>query len=394
MSAANRATLEAVESADFLVCLDVEAPSTAIERYRQFWMGGGVSNRWYDKPVQFVVCDNGTSGFTGEHSMMDGLSTMRLSEHVIRFMAESQPESLSTAFKGNQEKGSAEFSRPEPLNFEISPSLSSQIAKAQAQLRSVAGSVQADVVEFEEYGSSFMRKHQFNGNAYVHLIIQLAAYWFHGRMVPTSDYVSTSQYNRGRLEVVRVATSEAKEFCTAMSSGRVAARGEKELSNGAVNGGVPNGNGNGITANETAEQDDNTAQHRLALLNKAIKRHVSLVSSASVGQGIDMHLLALLKLANAESNGGGEEDRLPEFFRDGSFVASQRSVFVTTSFGSPTGEVGYSPEVEGGFAVSFGLREERYVLLPSPLKLMCLLTDLVVSMCLSRASTRGRRSFA
>lgn len=305
-----------------------------------------MSNRWYDKPVQYVVCDNGTSGFTGEHSMMDGMTTMRLSDHVLRFMAESEPESLSTTFKGN-DSSSAQFSNPEPLHFDISSSLSSQIAKAQRQLRSVAGSVQANVVDFEDYGRDFMRKHQYNGSAYVHMIIQLASYWFHGKMVPTSDYVSTGSFNRGRLEVVRVVTSEAKEFCMALSDH--IAKGDKQLNNGAVNGTTPNGIANGIA-------EDN--KHPLTLLNKAIKRHVSLITSASVGQGIDMHLLALQKIASTDTT--AQED-LPEFFQDKSFTVSQRSVLVTTSFGSPTGEIGYSPEVEDGFAVSFELRESRYV---------------------------------
>jgi hypothetical protein len=34
-----------------------------------------VSNRWFDKPLQFIVNDNGTAGFMGEHSMMDGTPT-------------------------------------------------------------------------------------------------------------------------------------------------------------------------------------------------------------------------------------------------------------------------------------------------------------------------------
>ncbi len=67
----NAASLEAIEAASFLVCLDDASPITLEERAHQYWHGDG-ANRWYDKPLQFIVNDNGTSGFMGEHSMMDG----------------------------------------------------------------------------------------------------------------------------------------------------------------------------------------------------------------------------------------------------------------------------------------------------------------------------------
>ena len=31
-----------------------------------------VLSEWFDKPLQFIINDNGTAGFIGEHSMMDG----------------------------------------------------------------------------------------------------------------------------------------------------------------------------------------------------------------------------------------------------------------------------------------------------------------------------------
>jgi carnitine O-acetyltransferase len=58
---------------------------TLEERAHQYWHGDG-SNRWFDKPLQFIVNDNGTSGFMGEHSMMDGTPTHRLNDYANMLM--------------------------------------------------------------------------------------------------------------------------------------------------------------------------------------------------------------------------------------------------------------------------------------------------------------------
>jgi len=77
----NAKALEEIEAASFTVCLDDATPVTLEERAHQYWHGDG-KNRWCDKPLQFIINDNGTSEFMGEHSMMDGTSTLRLNDYV------------------------------------------------------------------------------------------------------------------------------------------------------------------------------------------------------------------------------------------------------------------------------------------------------------------------
>lgn len=300
-----------------------------------------MSNRWYDKPIQYIVCDNGTSGFVGEHSMMDGMTTGRLNQHVLQSIAEHEPEPESShpiAINSDDQP-----SKPELLRFNVPMPLSSQIYQAQTHLLNLSHSLQANVIKFQDYGSTFMRERQYSATAYVHMIIQLASYRFHGKSVSTSDYVSTSKFNRGRLEIVRVASSEAREFCSAMSA-RVVER-EQNDDNAAVNGIL-----------KRSDDDSENKNTCLEFFDKAIKRHVSRVCSAVSGQGIDTHLLALRKMVRTE-----EEEQIPAFFHDQAYSTSMRNVVCTTSFGSPVGEAGFSPEVEGGFAVSFAVEESRYV---------------------------------
>ncbi|PGG95987.1 hypothetical protein AJ79_09778 [Helicocarpus griseus UAMH5409] len=50
-SDSNKKTLEFIESADFVICLDKAAPESPEERSHQVWFGSGC-NRWNDKPLQ------------------------------------------------------------------------------------------------------------------------------------------------------------------------------------------------------------------------------------------------------------------------------------------------------------------------------------------------------
>lgn len=71
----NRSTIDTVEAAAFLVCLDDTAPTDAEGRIRDMMMRKGF-NRWVDKSIAFVVCKNATSGTYVEHTMIDVSETL------------------------------------------------------------------------------------------------------------------------------------------------------------------------------------------------------------------------------------------------------------------------------------------------------------------------------
>lgn len=72
----NKAALEKIESASFVVCLDDYSPVTRDELSRACWHGDG-RNRFFDKPLQFIVFDNGKAGFIGEVSTGEGNQSVR-----------------------------------------------------------------------------------------------------------------------------------------------------------------------------------------------------------------------------------------------------------------------------------------------------------------------------
>lgn len=98
----NVASLEAVEQAIAVVCLDQDRPSTKDASFsKALWHGGEKSPRFWDKPIQWVIfgkysafqacccsypacSDNGESGILGEHSVMDGSKSVNSSASSVR----------------------------------------------------------------------------------------------------------------------------------------------------------------------------------------------------------------------------------------------------------------------------------------------------------------------
>jgi carnitine O-acetyltransferase len=102
----NQETLNLIERAILILCLDDEAQNlsnnqinqninqsihqsnqasdqnTDEEKARLFWHGDA-ANRFYDKPLQFIVTADGQAGLLAEHSMMDGSITHRLCDDVL-----------------------------------------------------------------------------------------------------------------------------------------------------------------------------------------------------------------------------------------------------------------------------------------------------------------------
>ena len=76
--------LETIESSAFVLCLDDENPVSRTECCELYWHGAKSSsnNRWFDKSLQIIVAENGKCGIMGEHSMFDGMPTIKLIEHI------------------------------------------------------------------------------------------------------------------------------------------------------------------------------------------------------------------------------------------------------------------------------------------------------------------------
>ena len=268
---ANQATLEAIESASFLVCLDDATPVTLHERSIQYWVGDGM-NRWFDKPLQFIVNDNGTSGFSGEHSMMDGTPTHRLNDTVMDLIFNekldfSNPECRS------------DIPDPQPIKFQLNGESMADLALATTHHVGLMSQQELRVEAYQGYGKGLIKKFKCSPDAYIQMMVQLAYHKFYGKNRPTYESAATRKFQLGRTETCRSVSDESVAFCDAMA--------------------------HPLSSNEECRN----------LFRKACDAHVKYIADASEGKGVDRHLFGLSKLIN-----DGEET--PDIFKDPAYTYS------------------------------------------------------------------------
>ncbi|KAH0843521.1 hypothetical protein AYO21_07201 [Fonsecaea monophora] len=303
----NAEVLKEIESSSFIVCLDSSAPVTLEERAHVYWHGDG-SNRWYDKPIQFIINDNGTAGFMGEHSMMDGTPTHRLCDTV---------NALITHNKLDFDNPSVRSDLPDPvaLKFETSAAVLDDLAAAQSQFRQVIGAHDLRVQAYQGYGKGLIKKFKCSPDAYVQMVIQLAYHKMYGKNRPTYESAATRKYQLGRTETTRTVSDESVAFCNAMADPSV--------------------------SREETER----------LFRAAVQAHVQYTADASDGYGVDRHLFGLKKLIQP-----GEET--PEVFTDPAYTYSSTWYISSSQLSSEYfNGYGWSQVVDQGWGIAYMINE-------------------------------------
>ncbi|KAI1434538.1 acyltransferase ChoActase/COT/CPT [Xylaria sp. CBS 124048] len=303
----NAKILETIEAASFVVCLDSEHPKSLESRARQCWHGKG-TDRWYDKPIQFIVHDNGVSGFMGEHSMMDGTPTHRLNDYV---------NAVTFGHKLDFDDPDVRRNLPKPmaLDFVVTPEVQAEIDRATADFAAVTKAHELAVNDYRSYGKGLIKKFKVSPDAYVQMIIQLAYYKMFGQCRPTYESAATRRFQLGRTETCRTVSDDSVAWCKAMTDPNV------------------------------SDQD------RIALLRQAVNSHVEYISAASEGKGVDRHLFGLKKLLEP-----GEE--LPAIYKDPAYAYSTSWYLSTSQLSSEYfNGYGWSQVIDGGFGIAYMINE-------------------------------------
>lgn len=307
----NKAALETIESASFVVCLDDANPVTLEERAHQYWHGDG-ANRWFDKPLQFIVNDNGTSGFMGEHSMMDGTPTHRLNDYVNDMIFNSKLDFSNPSTRS---------SLPDPtvVKFQINADVKSEIERATKDFDTVIGAHELRVQAYQGYGKGLIKKFKCSPDAYVQMVIQLAYYKMYGKNRPTYESAAVRRFQQGRTETCRSVSDDSVAFCKAMQDPEI-----------------------------TREQTEK-------LFRAAINAHLEYITAASDGKGCDRHLFGLKKLLTPE-------DGTPALYADPAYADSCHWNISSSQLSSEYfNGYGWSQVVDDGWGLAYMINENRLV---------------------------------
>lgn len=305
----NELSLKEIESSAFIVCLDTASPITLEERSRAYWHGDG-SNRWYDKPCQFIVNDNGTAGFMGEHSLMDGTPTHRLCDTVNALIVHNKLDFDNPAVRSS-------LPPPTALRFEADPKMADDMTKAQVQFAQLMAAHDLRVQAYQGYGKGLIKKFKCSPDAYVQMLIQLAYHKFYGKNRPTYESAATRKYQEGRTETTRTVSDESVAFCDGMANPDI--------------------------SREDCEK----------LFRAAVQAHVSYTQDASDGYGVDRHLFGLKKCLK-----DGEE--VPAVFTDPAYTYSGTWYVSSSQLSSEYfNGYGWSQVIDGGWGIAYMINENR-----------------------------------
>lgn len=306
---ANEQALQDIESSGFLICLDDAKPVTLEERSHQYWHGDG-SNRWFDKPLQFIVNDNGTAGFMGEHSMMDGTPTHRLNDHVNNLIFNKRIDLSAKSVR-------SELPDPKPVKFHLTEETNEAIDFAAQYHRKQIASHELVVQAYQGYGKGLIKKFKSSPDAFVQMVIQLAYFKMYGKNRPTYESASTRKFQEGRTETTRSVSDESVAFCK-------------------------------------AHHDPNVSREEVVkLFRAALSQHTKYTLEASDGRGVDRHLFGLKKLLQP-----GE--KLPALYEDPAFAYSSSWYLSTSQLSSEYfNGYGWSQVIDDGFGIAYMINENR-----------------------------------
>uniref|UniRef100_H3AV22 Choline O-acetyltransferase n=1 Tax=Latimeria chalumnae TaxID=7897 RepID=H3AV22_LATCH len=132
----NRDSLDMIERCICLVCLDEPSGDepTDANMALQILHGGGFDknsgNRWYDKPMQFIIGKDGVCGVVCEHSPFEGIVLVQCTEHLLKYMKGS-PKKLVRA------DSVSELPAARRLRWKCSPDVQGLLASSAEKLQSI-----------------------------------------------------------------------------------------------------------------------------------------------------------------------------------------------------------------------------------------------------------------
>ncbi|KAF4106213.1 hypothetical protein G5714_012203 [Onychostoma macrolepis] len=306
----NRESVELMERCVCVVCLDDPAglePSDA-NRAALVLHGGrdkNGANRWYDKPLQFVIGADGVCGVVCEHSPFEGIVLVQCTEHLLKNIRSCKQSSGRSA---------SELPHPRRLLWKCPPQIQGALASAADHLHRLVRNLDMNVFTFAVYGKEFIKQQKMSPDAFIQLALQLAFYRCHRRLVSTYESASLRRFRQGRVDNIRSSTPEALAFVKAMTDGG------------------------------TSAQD----AEKVEKLRAAVDAQSKITALAVTGMGTDNHLLGLREIAKEMKM------ETPDIFSDETYHISNHFILSTSQV--PTAEemfCCYGPVVPDGYGVCY-----------------------------------------
>jgi carnitine O-acetyltransferase len=380
----NSDSLNIVDSALFILCLDYTEPQTGADLCMNMLCGsskveqgvqvGTCTNRWYDK-LQIIVCKNGSAGINFEHTGVDGHTVLRFASDVytdtiLRFARTingNAPSLWASTSPDPAKRDPDSFgdvqTTPHKLEWDMVPELSTALRFAETRLADLIQQNEFATLEFPHYGKNFMTSMGFSPDAFVQMAFQAAYYGLYGRMECVYEPAMTKIYYHGRTEAIRAVSDESSEFVRLFWG-------------------------------------ENPAAAKIEALRKACQKHTATTKDCAKAQGPDRHMYALYCIwqraidedgAELASSDGWDSTRpsspeavnspkrnsvlsengsisssppapiqhsMPSLFADGGWDKLNNTILSTSNCGNPSlRQFGFGPTSGDGFGIGYIIKD-------------------------------------
>ncbi|XP_026473876.1 choline O-acetyltransferase isoform X2 [Ctenocephalides felis] len=349
----NRHNLELIERSLCIICLDESFPiafnynqaehhSThntnsgrdETNMAHQMLHGGGSNlnsgNRWFDKPIQLVICNDGAWGLCYEHSPSEGIAVIQLIEKLMNHADSSKDENSTVSH--------SHIPPPQRLEWVVDATLDQSLKRAAFDINCAIEDLDFFVYRFRDYGKEFIKSCKVSPDAYIQLSLQLAYYKLYGHLVSTYESASTV-VSPGRVDCIRSASMAALRWAAAMCQGE-----------------APDATSTMQRNNSEDSVTGKRVQERRELFHAAVAVQTKTMLDNILGQGIDVHLLGLREAARARN------PVLPEIFTDESYKVANTFTLSTSQVACKSDSfMGYGPVTPAGYGASYNPRPNEIV---------------------------------
>ncbi|RQM17727.1 hypothetical protein DD237_001220 [Peronospora effusa] len=312
----NKQSFDLIERALFCVALDESSASTYDEIARNCLLGDG-RNRWYDKPFTLIIHENGRGGVNGQHAWADALVVVRLFDYCIKYVNEN----FKAKFANRADLKPTLNLKPKRLDWVLDNAAYTAIECASAAVGKLIHNSDIATIQFNHYGSAFLKRYKLTPDFFMQMAIQLAHYKMHKRVPAVYETAHTRIYYHGRTETIRSLSKESLAFVKTMES----------------------------SASDGTKWD---------ALRTAIDTHKETIKKCLTGDGIDRHLMGLQIVA--EMSGITPK---PSLFTDRAFELSKKFLVSTSNISGGPGASpiwgGFSAMYNEGYGVCYALQPDR-----------------------------------
>ncbi|MEL7048256.1 MAG: choline/carnitine O-acyltransferase [Pseudomonadota bacterium] len=245
----NRGSIDQIDRAIFVVCLDDKSYDTATA-LAHAGLHGDKGNRWHDKSLHLIIDQQGRFTLHGEHAPVDAGAWCPLIDMIAPLA--DPVESISDT---------RHIAQPKQLTWQLSPESLTAIDLAAATFDGLVDNLDLQMSPFTDFGKDLIKTFKTGPDPMIQMSFMLAYYRRYGRLPKTYEAASTRMYKGGRTETIRTASNKALTLVKAM------------------------------------DDATKTSVEKTKMIRDAFAEHSKRGKDASAGFGVDRHLFGLKIIA-------------------------------------------------------------------------------------------------